>query len=381
VTVTGDEATTTGVPAAWYPCPADPRLLRWWDGSGWTEHTVDPAASGDDDPALDTGTAIPTHSGIDSDDTIDADSAVDTDDASPAAGDPAPSPELDDHQPAVPPGLPEASGVVAPPQFAPPLASTARSSRFARWRDASSRSRLPETGPARSRSTYASVEIDTQSAEPPESAATVWVWALAAVPLLQAATLAAVPAAGGWLVGALLVAPVVVALLIAHRDSSALARRSLPTAGWGWAAAPLLYLISRAVRVGRSTLWPFAAWAVAQLTALALVLVTVLPAYTAMTEEPRYDRAPWPSASDAVLTPDERAGLLTPDGMSEQIVVDLRTDGSEVGGATCPSGADTSDGAILTCRVDMEATDADVRVQVTDGYPNVAFVILGFEYD
>lgn len=30
--------TTAGVPASWYEDPGDPRSLRWWDGSAWTEH-------------------------------------------------------------------------------------------------------------------------------------------------------------------------------------------------------------------------------------------------------------------------------------------------------------------------------------------------------
>lgn len=27
-------------PANWYPDPADPAMLRWWNGSSWTEHTA-----------------------------------------------------------------------------------------------------------------------------------------------------------------------------------------------------------------------------------------------------------------------------------------------------------------------------------------------------
>jgi hypothetical protein len=26
-------------PAGWHPDPDDPQLLRWWDGSRWTDHT------------------------------------------------------------------------------------------------------------------------------------------------------------------------------------------------------------------------------------------------------------------------------------------------------------------------------------------------------
>lgn len=34
--------TTTGVPAAWYPDPQGPPLLRWWNGAVWTAQTMDP---------------------------------------------------------------------------------------------------------------------------------------------------------------------------------------------------------------------------------------------------------------------------------------------------------------------------------------------------
>jgi hypothetical protein len=31
-------------PAQWYPDPANPALMRWWDGTAWTEHTHPVAA-------------------------------------------------------------------------------------------------------------------------------------------------------------------------------------------------------------------------------------------------------------------------------------------------------------------------------------------------
>jgi uncharacterized protein YxjI len=32
-------------PPAWYPDPADNRIVRWWDGTQWTEHTTGAAAA------------------------------------------------------------------------------------------------------------------------------------------------------------------------------------------------------------------------------------------------------------------------------------------------------------------------------------------------
>jgi hypothetical protein len=49
--MTGFE-TSTGVPAAWYPDPQGPPLLRWWDGSVWTPQTMDPRASVVETPAV-----------------------------------------------------------------------------------------------------------------------------------------------------------------------------------------------------------------------------------------------------------------------------------------------------------------------------------------
>jgi hypothetical protein len=36
-------------PAGWYPDPRDPRRIRWWDGTGWTE-TTQPAPTGAEAP-------------------------------------------------------------------------------------------------------------------------------------------------------------------------------------------------------------------------------------------------------------------------------------------------------------------------------------------
>lgn len=56
-TVNGQQS---GVPAAnWYPDPHQPGVLRWWDGSQWTDHTS--PAPGTTAPPAASGTQQPQH--------------------------------------------------------------------------------------------------------------------------------------------------------------------------------------------------------------------------------------------------------------------------------------------------------------------------------
>ncbi|WP_354023405.1 DUF2510 domain-containing protein [Conyzicola nivalis] len=59
--MTGFE-TRTGVPAAWYPDPQGPPLLRWWDGSGWTPQTMDPRSAAP--TASDESVSVPVDSAV-----------------------------------------------------------------------------------------------------------------------------------------------------------------------------------------------------------------------------------------------------------------------------------------------------------------------------
>jgi len=34
------------IPAGWYDDPADRRLVRWWNGIAWTEHTAEKPGTG-----------------------------------------------------------------------------------------------------------------------------------------------------------------------------------------------------------------------------------------------------------------------------------------------------------------------------------------------
>ncbi len=41
----GAPSTVDPAPAEWYPDPANPARLRYWDGSGWTGHILDQTPS------------------------------------------------------------------------------------------------------------------------------------------------------------------------------------------------------------------------------------------------------------------------------------------------------------------------------------------------
>lgn len=318
---TADAAPT---PASWYPCPVDARLLRWWDGTVWTSHTMDVEATPD---------AV-------------AEAVVEVSEA-------------------------EAEAVVA-------VAVRGAWTPTERRRDFEMPSYTPMVGLARTRSVERMLPLVGTSST------TVWVWLLAVTPLVQSASIALIAltldGSTGWHRFAFVGLSVMLYPLFAHGDGRVLRRRRLDSVAWAWGLLPPVYLGVRVARVGPSSLGPLIAWIALSLGAAAVLTALFLPGYTAMQTTARYD-APAGTASTETLTAEQRATLLTGAGMAEAILGELRAEGSIVNGVQCPDSADVGDGSHLSCRVEMEYATADVLVQVTDGYPNAAFVILGFEYD
>jgi len=213
VTVLENPTGSVSVPASWYPCPVDPRLLRWWDGTVWTAHTMDVAATPD---------AV-------------AEAVVE---------------------------VAEAEAQVA-------------ASVHAAWSPTFARDVFSPTERKRDFEMPVYTPMGTVS-RPSESeilylltgtsATTIWVWLLAVVPLAQAGATALIAvsldgstdgAPYAWVGLSLLLYP-----LLAHLDGRELRRRRLASVAGAWGLLPPVYLSIRAARAGRSSAGPLVTWIV-----------------------------------------------------------------------------------------------------------------------
>jgi hypothetical protein len=315
--------TVTSVPAAWYPDPAGSLLLRWWDGDGWTTHTVDPAAPS---PAVE-----------------------------------APAVEV----PAVDVPAPRVAVAVDPIE---PMAY------------------VPMAGFG-SRSSVLRAPVAATYAGPSGSTLTVWVWLMAAFPVLQVVAAVIITSAfpdvsGGVLRYVFFTAAVIANVALAGRDAALLERRGYTAPRTRWAVIPLVYLIIRTVRVGRLSLWPLLVWAVTELVLIALVVLAVLlPLFLEWRADAGYVDAGAPAVPypDAVpLSPQEREWELTQAGMEETLLQDFSAAGLRVESVDCAPLTSTAPGTIALCVIDAETGLLEVNAQVTgpeDLY--TAFVVNG----
>jgi hypothetical protein len=216
VTVLENPTGSVSIPASWYPCPVDVRRLRWWDGTVWTAHTMDVAATPD---------AV-------------AEAVVE---------------------------VAEAEAQVAASVRDAWSPTTVRDvfSPIERKRDFE----MPVYTPMGSISRPSESEMLYLLTG--TSATTVWAWLLAVVPLAQAGATALIavsldgstdwaPYAWVWL--SLLLYP-----LFAHLDGRELRRRRLASVAGAWGLLPPVYLSIRAARVGRSSAGPLVTWIVLSL--------------------------------------------------------------------------------------------------------------------
>jgi hypothetical protein len=122
-------------------------------------------------------------------------------------------------------------------------------------------------------------------AQKSESAATISLWLIAALPLLQFAVIyllfkpLGLELAPGMQWG-ILAAPAAFSLLFANSDRKKLAERGLSAPNIAFALLPPLYLAIRCVTTGRTSVLPLVAWVVLQAAAAAGVYI-LLPAILA----------------------------------------------------------------------------------------------------
>jgi hypothetical protein len=321
---------TATVPAAWYPDPSDPARLRWWHGDGWSEHTLDHPVAVEAEPQPEPEPE--------------------------PQPEPAPQPEPEPQpQPAALPETPAPSHppVVEYSPATPPTTTGLLSPAFSSAPLVTARPRYSYAPTAAARTT------------------TFWIWLFAAIPLLQLAAgtgIAILLDILGIEVPSFvyLVVLVITYLLVAGFDAQALTRRGFRAPTLLWAFIPLAYLIARAVRVGKATLWPLFTWLVLQALPLALVAVATLPLLMTML----------PTAGTDSST-SYRDDLLTPESMEAQLVEDFSALGDVVYGATCQPLASTEVGATTTCQVDYPEQSMMVTVQVDDLNPEVPFAVVG----
>jgi len=219
VTTVENATGVASTPASWYPCPVDSRLLRWWDGTVWTAHTMDVAATPD--------------------------------------------------------AVAEAVVEVAQAEAEVTVSVRAAWSPVERKRDFEMPSYTPMGSVARpSEAQMLSLLVGT-------SATTGWVWLMAATPLAHAGSVAliavTVDSSADW--GRFLWAGLTVLLypLFAHGDGRELRRRRLASVAGAWGLLPPVYLSLRTARVGRSSVGPLISWIVLTLAASALVAARLLP--------------------------------------------------------------------------------------------------------
>lgn len=188
----------------------------------------------------------------------------------------------------------------------------------------------------------------------PPASTTVAVWLLALLPIAHAALLWILFDTLGLDEGvvlrlAALAVPVVISLVFAHADRQELLHRGFdrvpPTA---LALVPALYLLVRAVRVGRVGIAPLLAWILVQAAAVVFVIVQ-LPAVIDLTA-PTGNTGSSASAPVAVpIDAAERTAQLTPAGMSTALKAQALRQHLTFDSIECPPLAATTDGTEVTC--------------------------------
>jgi hypothetical protein len=139
-----------------------------------------------------------------------------------------------------------------------------------------------------------------------------------------------------------------------------------------WILLLPVYFIVRAVRVGLGGVWPLITFFLANVGVALLVLLPILALYTSSPTS----TSPGTSHS---LTAAERAGELTPSGLTTKFKHDLELTGKTVQDITCVPFPDTNANTTTTCTVTSGGTTTVWRLRVSPEVPQVAFVVDGIE--
>ena len=164
-------------------------------------------------------------------------------------------------------------------------------------------------------------------------------------------------------------------VLLARQDIRLLTERGYRAPSLGWVFLPFFYFVVRMVRVGMRG----AAMVVTYLLST-VALVGLL--YLAFIGNPALLTSLVPADSSAIPTPvvtlsaQERANLLTDDGVEAQLRVDLAKT-FDVGSVACEPFLSLDAGTTTTCVVNLDGTDYNAGLEVTPDEPSTAFVVTG----
>ncbi len=219
----------------------------------------------------------------------------------------------------------------------------------------------------------------------PGAVSTVAIWLYAVLPILHVAL--------AWFVveklkltdlgalrWAIIAGPIVIYLILAAVDRRRLlARGHVYLASALLAILPPLYLGIRAARMGARAVAPAIVWVLLQAAGIA-VLVSLFPGVITQLTAADISTAPTiqplPTADTHVLTPAERATLLTPAGMAAGLKSEFASKGVALTSVTCPALANTTDGTQVICLGVLPISKLDILVSVDNVNTLAAFDII-----
>ncbi|MES2171239.1 MAG: DUF2510 domain-containing protein [Actinomycetota bacterium] len=214
---------------------------------------------------------------------------------------------------------------------------------------------------------------------------TVSIWLYAILPVLHVATAWYVVeklklADLGMLRWAIIAGPIVIYLILAVVDRRRLlARGHVNLASSLLAILPPLYIGIRAARMGARAVAPAIVWVLLQAIGVA-VLIQFFPGVITQLTAADISTAPTvqplPSAATHVLTPAERANLLTPAGMAAELKTEFASKGVVLTSVTCPPLVNTADGTQVTCVGVLPISTLDILVSVDNVNALAAFDII-----
>ena len=176
----------------------------------------------------------------------------------------------------------------------------------------------------------------------------------------------------------LLVVAFAMTFLLARQDVRLLTERGYRTPSVWWVLLPFAYFFVRLLRVGLRGMGMLVTYflsAVALVGLLYLAFVGNPALFSTFGPSVQAESTPIPTPV-ATLSDQERANLLTPDGIEAKLRIDLASTW-DVGTVDCVPFPSTDPGTTTTCVVVLDNVSYNAGLQVTPDEPDVAFVLTG----